>query len=131
MAPQKTKGPAEGATSPSRGSNNPRQENAVNRQQDNTAGGNTPDDCNKLPDAVGDLFGPLWDATMAAGVASFLTEKMLGQREIINREEVFIVSSEHGELLTWATYKSEDAIKAANAAWEEVNSLAFAMRRAS
>jgi len=125
------KGSGDGHPTEPTSSTNSRKGKPMNGTTHSTAGGNAPDDCNNLPDAVGDLFGPLWDATMAAGVASFLTEKMLGQREIINCEEVFIVSSEHGELLTWATYKSEDAIKAANAAWEEVNSLAFKMRRAS
>ncbi|NDV88774.1 hypothetical protein GTW51_18935 [Aurantimonas aggregata] len=129
MALQKAKGPAEGAASPSHGPNNPREENAVNRQQDNTAGARTPAGPDAIIDAVNRLESPLCDAVNMARVVSQLIEhvnyeEVLGQR-------CLVIQHNSAEALTFAIYQTQALFEAAHLAWDDANTFAFSQRRAS
>jgi hypothetical protein len=128
-AAQKANGPAEAATSPDHGSINPTKDQDMNVHHDSTAGGSAPADRNKLSDAVGDLESPLCDALNMARITSLLIEQV--RLETVDGRRQILLQEARAESLVWAIYQTETLFKAAHAAWDEVNDLAFDLRRAS
>jgi hypothetical protein len=128
-AAQKAKGPAEAATSPDHGSNNPREENAVNRQQDNTTGASAPADPDAIIDAINQLESPLCDALNMARVVSQLIEHA-GYEEVLGQRSL-VIPHNQAEALTFAIYQAQALCEAAHLAWDDANTFAFSRRRAS
>ena len=85
----------------------------------------------RLSEAVGKLEVPLSDAMNMARIAALLVEDSITDYKMIGGSRRVTLDDNRAEAVTWAVYQAETLLKAAVAAWDEVNNMASDTRGAA
>lgn len=107
------------------------QEKQMNSTSDTTAPAAAPEApvADRLRDAIGAFECPLHEAVSMAKIVTTLVETWVDRRETVMGQPSYVLTDEEGDLLTFAVYRAEMLVKAAQADWYSMHKLAGELRR--